>query len=812
MARSPHRPRLARATTSVTGIVPLCVLWLWEAITTSTSHNARPSRQAEEPTGQRLIADRYLLAERIGRGAMGTVWRARDELLDRDVAVKEVRLPVSVSDAERDNSYQRTLREARTAARLSHPGVAAVYDVVEERGCPWIVMELIPGRSLDRVVAEDGPLPVERAAGLGRQVLGALSSAHGAGVMHRDVKPSNVLLGQDGRAVLTDFGIATVEGDPSLTQTGMVMGSPGFLAPERIRGGVATAASDLWSFGATLYAAVEGLGPYDRRGGAMTTMAAVVTEDPEPPRAGPLTPLIGALLSRDPAVRPTAAAAARMLDAIGDTDRGPGSGLGFGPVLVPGPDPDPGPDLNPHPRPGRDLGHGRDLETDAGPGGRPRKAETLRPYAILPPRARSVAAAPHTPAPQARTPQAATRAAPQDPVSQTAGSQFTVSQAVEPSALKRGAIEARGVEPRGLEPRGLEPRGFAPHGIKPQGIDPNAVDPYAPAPGVALPVAAGRSATGPAAAGPAAAGPAAAGPAAAGPAAAGPAAAGPAAAGSTGVGPTGVGPASMGSAAPVNAAPMIPVAEVNSIGPVPRYPGRNLPDGHPTIAQRRKHGFITCVIIGVAIFVVAALVAAQIHRAGSATKGAPPQPAGAGTRAAPGARAPDQAERARTNSPSRLPAGYRWYVQPAGAAGNGTAGFRVALPVGWQLTRKGQHTDIEQPTGSRFLELDLAPHAYAGMLAELIHLQRQTRLQGKFPGYHRYFIRPVRYLGTAAADWAFSWRNLSGGQIDVLDRALIAHGPTGSQSFAIYWSTPAPQWQASLHALREALASFTPVW
>ena len=345
-------------------------------MTTSTSPNA-----GLDNTGQRVIGGRYRLAGQIGRGAMGTVWRAKDELLDRDVAVKEVRLPESVSDAERANSYQRTLREARTAARLSHPGVAAVYDVVEELGRPWIVMELVPARSLDQVVAEDGPLPPYRAADMGRQVLAALTTAHAAGVLHRDVKPSNVLLAGDGRAVLTDFGIATVEGDPSLTQTGMVMGSPGFLAPERIRGDVATPASDLWSLGATLYAAVEGQGPYDRHGGVMTTMAAVVTEDPRPPiAAGPLTPVITALLSRDPAARPSAAAAAGMLDAIGAARRpaalppaGAGAGGSDRPPAAPGgavPAFD-----GAAPRGSRGAGQARGIQ----------RHETLRPSAILPP-------------------------------------------------------------------------------------------------------------------------------------------------------------------------------------------------------------------------------------------------------------------------------------------------------------------------------------------------------------------------------------------------------------------------------------------
>ena len=279
----------------------------------------------------RVVAGRYLLQHPIGRGAMGTVWRAQDCLLARDVAVKEVRLRSPLPDApgspgggpvteETRVLYERTLREARTAARLNHPAVITVFDVIEEAdGCPWIVMELIQGRSLEQVVAEDGPLPAQQAADLGGRLLGALRSAHAAGILHRDVKPSNVLLGTDGRAVLTDFGIATLEGDTGLTQAGMVMGTPGFTAPERVRGEPASPASDLWSLGATLFAAVEGHGPFDDRNTSLAILAAIANEDPpRPRRAGPLRPAIEALLRRDPWARPDPATAARMLAAAQD--------------------------------------------------------------------------------------------------------------------------------------------------------------------------------------------------------------------------------------------------------------------------------------------------------------------------------------------------------------------------------------------------------------------------------------------------------------------------------------------------------------
>ena len=264
--------------------------------------------------GGRLIAGRYRLQGPIGRGAMGIVWRGRDELLARDVAVKEVQITAQASPTDAEAIYQRTLREARTAARLSHPSVVTVFDVVEENGTPWIVMELVNARSLDRVITEDGPLPPLQAAELGTSLIGALATAHSAGVLHRDVKPSNVLVADDGKAVLTDFGIATFAEDPGITQVGMVVGTPGFTAPERVRGEVATPASDLWSLGATLYAAVEGRGPFDRVGGSSVITAGVATEEaPRAPSAGPLAPVIDALLSRDPGTRPDATTASRLL-------------------------------------------------------------------------------------------------------------------------------------------------------------------------------------------------------------------------------------------------------------------------------------------------------------------------------------------------------------------------------------------------------------------------------------------------------------------------------------------------------------------
>jgi serine/threonine protein kinase len=244
---------------------------------------------------------------------MGTVWRAHDEVLDRDVAVKEVLLPPGLEEAEQNILYQRTYREARASARLNHPGVVTVHDVVQEDGRPWIIMELVRARPLQEIIDQDGPLPPARVAEIGVQLLEALNHAHAAGIMHRDVKPSNVMIAANGRAVLTDFGIAQMPGEVTLTQTGLVMGSPAYIAPERAQGENAIPASDLWALGATLYTAVEGRSPYER-GDAMAALAAALTEDPPPPRrAGPLGPVLHGLLVRDPARRMPAGAALPLL-------------------------------------------------------------------------------------------------------------------------------------------------------------------------------------------------------------------------------------------------------------------------------------------------------------------------------------------------------------------------------------------------------------------------------------------------------------------------------------------------------------------
>ncbi|GAA0692172.1 hypothetical protein GCM10010193_53370 [Kitasatospora atroaurantiaca] len=273
-------------------------------------------QSAQARGDQRVLAGRYTLGERLGRGGMGTVWRARDEMLDREVAVKE--LTVShLPEEELEILQSRMKREARAAARIKHPGVITIHDVLEQDGRPWIVMELIDGRSLADVISQDGTLLPREAAEVGAQVLAALHRGHQLGVLHRDVKPANVLLEHGtGRVVLLDFGIATFEGSSELTRPGDLVGSPDYLAPERAQGERPGPASDLWGLGATLYAAVEGESPF-RRTSPLTTLAAVVGDPlPEPRRAGALGPVLAALMAKDPAERPSADEALRMLSEV----------------------------------------------------------------------------------------------------------------------------------------------------------------------------------------------------------------------------------------------------------------------------------------------------------------------------------------------------------------------------------------------------------------------------------------------------------------------------------------------------------------
>ncbi|MEV0177871.1 serine/threonine-protein kinase [Streptomyces sp. NPDC050625] len=275
-----------------------------------------PRQDTRQDKGERLLAGRYRLGDVLGRGGMGTVWRAEDETLGRTVAVKELRFPSNIDEEEKRRLITRTLREAKAIARIRNNSAVTVFDVAEEDDRPWIVMELVEGKSLAEAIREDGLLEPRRAAEVGLAILDVLRSAHREGILHRDVKPSNVLIAEDGRVVLTDFGIAQVEGDPSITSTGMLVGAPSYISPERARGHKPGPAADLWSLGGLLYASVEGVPPYDK-GSAIATLTAVMTEPLEEPKnAGPLRDVIYGLLTKDPAKRLDDAGARALLNSV----------------------------------------------------------------------------------------------------------------------------------------------------------------------------------------------------------------------------------------------------------------------------------------------------------------------------------------------------------------------------------------------------------------------------------------------------------------------------------------------------------------
>jgi serine/threonine protein kinase len=267
-------------------------------------------------TAERRVADRYVLKEVLGKGGMGVVWRAVDTLLQRTVAVKEIEFPQAPGIQGLDVVRERAAREARTAAALTHSNIIAIYDTIHEEGRAYIVMEFVEAPTLETLIERDGRMDPGPAANIALDILEALEVAHAAGIVHRDVKPANVMVPPEGRAKLADFGIATVKDDPKLTSTGMVLGSPQFMAPEQASGARSGAEADLWALGATLYYMVEGVCPFDK-GEPIPTLAAVVHDPPrEPRRAGPLKPVIAELLQKDPGARPTSQRIREMVENV----------------------------------------------------------------------------------------------------------------------------------------------------------------------------------------------------------------------------------------------------------------------------------------------------------------------------------------------------------------------------------------------------------------------------------------------------------------------------------------------------------------
>jgi eukaryotic-like serine/threonine-protein kinase len=695
----------------------------------------------------RVIAGRYRLEAPIGRGAMGVVWRARDLLLDRDVAVKEVQIAETLTDEERANAYQRTLREAKTAARLNHPGVVTVYDVAEDRGRPWIVMQLVSAQSLDQVLATSGPLSPRRAAEVGRQLLSALSVAHAAGVMHRDVKPSNVLLGGDDRAVLTDFGIATFQGDPRLTQTGMVMGSPGFTAPERIRGEDASPASDLWSLGATLFAAVEGRGPFERRGGVITTMSAVINEDaPAAPTAGALGPVIAALLRREPADRPDASAATRMI-------------TGVLPLLPASPGPEPAgyeatalsaPSRPRAPVPGETaLDFGSSDHTAAGdPPGSMAAADT-----------QGGGPSPGGTAPT--TPQ---------PVLGDAG-RYDQAAYEQPTEYREPAHHDQ--PPTQYDPKGRWAASGAGSGSAAppppdfsSWYDPSSRPGPAPSaqpwPGAAYQAGSGRQA------------------------------------GSGSQRGTGWPGGSGSSPWPGPAAPSGARPDYR-----PATPRRRRRRGGLWLA------LVLLAVLGAGAG--AATIVLLRHSTSGTPLGqrgsGPPvsSPGSAGTLPPATLQIVDAVNRSR----GALPAG--WTTVREQATSTQTAGFTIAGPSNWTQSTSGNQTYLRDPSANANILIDLTPHTFPNdMVAEAQYIRNQSLAQNRFPGYTQLGLAAETIRGRPGAWWKFTWDD-NGVSQEAIDLLFVLHTPAGAQSYALYMTAPASMWSQMRPIFDEEVETFAPL-
>ncbi len=718
----------------------------------------------------RVIAGRYRLQAPIGRGAMGIVWRARDQLLDRDVAVKEVQIAETLTDAERANAYQRTLREAKTAARLNHPAVVTVYDVCEDEGRPWIVMQLVSARSLDQVLAASGPLSPRRAAEMARQLLSALSVAHAAGVMHRDVKPSNVLLGSDDRAVLTDFGIATFQGDPKLTQTGMVMGSPGFTAPERIRGEDASPASDLWSLGATLFAAVEGHGPFERRGGAITTMSAIINEDaPEAPTAGALGPVIAALLRREPADRPDASAAVRMINDVLPLlpERPAGSPAGYDPAAL---------SASSRPAPPQPVWSQPDWS----------QPDRAQPDRAQPDRAQPDRAQPDWDQPDWDQPGTVPPRLPQPDATsldfasaeQTIGKEPPRSSPAGTDPLAGGLGSAAQTAPTTPQPVLGDPPRYPPPGsswgqgagtgyppepsagsaARPEGPPADFSSWYDPSP---------RSGAAP---------------------------------------QPGSGSAWSGSASSASQAPWSGSASQQP-------PGQELWSGagyEPHRRQRSGAGWKIAIaalaIIGAGAGAATVVLLHQSH-SGSPQDGASASGSSAATLPS-ASKAPQIVDAINTPATRPLPSGFTTITQPAAA--NETAGFSLAAPTSWQESTSGYQTSLKDPAEPNTnILVDLTPHTYPNdMLKEAQFIKERSI--SEFPGYHQLGLAAIPIRNTSGSYWKFTW-NKAGVQQEAIDLLFVLQTRSGPQSYTLYMTAPANSFAQIRPTFDEEVETFATV-
>jgi serine/threonine protein kinase len=704
-----------------------------------------------------VVASRYHLISALGNGGMGTVWLAEDDILSRRVAVKEVSPPAEMTEPEREMLRERTLREARTAARLSHPNVVTIYDVVEDDGRPWIVMELIPSRSLRDLVEADGPLTAQQAAGVGLQILAALRAAHALGIMHRDVKPGNVLVDAGGRAVLADFGIARTQDSPALTTSGVLVGSPSYIAPERARGEPGGPESDLWSLGATLYALVEGRPAYDRAG-ALATLMAVVNEDPDPPsRAGALWPVIRSLLDHVPSRRPGPDEAERMLREIAGT-----AGAQTAPFpVVPPPAAGGGtvPGTGPH----------SSLESAE-------HTRTLRPWNALPPPEAdpdpdepAPGALLEEPVPDGVPDQPEPDALPDEPDPDALPDQpdpHTLPDKPDPHAV-----------PEEPDPRALpeEPETFA---------EPEA-DPPSREPEPAL-LAEARNA-----------------------------AAGPAEATSQDHRPQREpGRVPEPSATAPGLIPGRPGwSRLSEATRKTRTSRRRKP-----LTWVAATAAAVTVVAGVVISMIVsshhtALAGpnpghATGHPASSHSVSPTPSAKSSGPTSAPPsspAATPTPTSRLGSGSgsqsgslgPAVIPAGYHKFVN--------STGFSIAVPNGWRISHQGHYVYLLPPSGAEFLLIDQSDHPQPNPLKDW--QQQEANRESTYAGYRRIRLESVRYpQAEKAADWEFTYYR-QGVLTHVLNRNILANA---HHAYALYWSTPDSQWGQVWHIFKILARTFRP--
>jgi hypothetical protein len=843
------------------------------------------------------VSERYRLISPLGAGGMGRVWLARDEMLRRDVAIKEVVPPHSLTDGEREELRRRTIREARAAARLSDPHVVRIYDVIYTEQRPWIVMEYVPSRSLHQVITEDGPLTPHRAAQIGLDVLAALKAAHVAGVLHRDVKPGNVLLADTGRVVLTDFGLAIFEGgDGTVTRPGLILGSPQYIAPERAREGISGPEADLWSLGATLYAAVEGRSPY-ARSTTFATLTALATEDPDPPRrAGPLKPVLNALLRKDPRARASAAETERLLlrVASGEGRMWPWSlprqrrsrdGLPLVAPMAARPVAPARPKPETSAEPATLVEPSVEPASAAPPAARtplagPASAMGPAASAAAPPAARTPAppAAPAGGAPASAPAGGAPASAPagatdviadptptaslapasdvtsvldeteaeasaepatsehEDQVEQedaeAAAPEVVESEAAESEAAAgSAAVESELAEPEVAEPEAAEPEvaeaAGAPEVAEPEVAESEAEPQTAESEAVATETAHSEANEPEAAHAEPAATPTEAEPAAT----------------QTKAEPAATQTEVEPDATPTRVEPPAkpaeseePVSEIASLATAPkiRFPGKARGSAQVRAGTRPRGGspankppgeaprwrWVVIVAAVVAAIVAAGLIIDAVrddtrtsnNNAASATSAPAATPGGA----SPSVSTPDASTTTGAPSPAgspqgpgsggpgrfTLPAGFHWYTDPEYK-------WSIAVPDGWTESRDRGYPSMiyftEPTTPRRRLGVDRASNPKPDPVADWTNLETTRVRNGDFPGYTRVRLVKVDYF-RAAADWVYSYNGTSG-RLQVCNRGFVVND---NLAHAIFWLTPAAQWDENISNWELIVASFQP--